>query len=100
MGELSPKVTERARTLTKKSRRSDSIALTKSLPIAAWRLPGDGLALSVIAARCHLSQRERLWHVGPLPTERLRPEYGAKGRALLQRAAASEQAHLVTLPLP
>ena len=49
MGELSPKVTERARTLTKKSRRSDSIALTKSLPIAAWRLPGDGLALSVIA---------------------------------------------------
>ena len=26
--------------------------------------------------------------------------YGAKGRALLQRAAASEQAHLVTLPLP
>ena len=47
MGELSPKVTERVRTLTKKSRRSDSIALTKSLPIAAWRLPGDGLALSV-----------------------------------------------------
>ena len=50
MGELSPKVTERARTLTKKSRRSDSIALTKSLPIAAWRLPGDGLALSVCCA--------------------------------------------------
>jgi len=70
LGELSPKVTERARTLTKKSRRSDSIALTKSLPIAAWRLPGDGLALSVIAARCHLSQRERLWHVGPLSADR------------------------------
>jgi len=70
LGELSPKVTERARTLTKKSRRSDSIALTKSLPIAAWRLPGDGLALSVIAARCHLSQRERPWQAGPLSADR------------------------------
>jgi hypothetical protein len=60
LGELSPKVTERARTLTKRNRRSDSIALTKRQLIAAWRLSGDGLALSVIAARCHLSQRERL----------------------------------------
>jgi len=49
LGELSPKVTERARTLTKKSRRSDSIALPKRQLIAAWRLSGDGLALSVIA---------------------------------------------------
>ena len=49
MGELSPKVTERARTLTKKSRRSDSIALPKRQLIAAWRLSGDGLALSVTA---------------------------------------------------
>ena len=62
MGELSPKVTERARTLTKKSRRSDSIALPKRQLIAAWRLSGDGLALSVNASHCHLSQRERLWH--------------------------------------
>ena len=61
LGELSPKVTERARTLTEKSRRSDSIALPKSLLIAVRRLSGDGLALSVIAARCHLSQRERLF---------------------------------------
>ena len=53
---------ERARMLTEKSRRSDSIALPKNLLIAAWRLSGDGLALSVIAARCHLSQRERLLH--------------------------------------
>ena len=51
---------ERARTLTKRNRRSDSIALPKRQLIAAWRLSGDGLALSVIAARCHLSQRERL----------------------------------------
>ena len=51
---------ERARTLTEKNRRSDSIALPKRQLIAAWRLSGDGLALSVIAARCHLSQRERL----------------------------------------
>ena len=50
LGELSPKVTERARTLTKRNRRSDSIALPKNLLIAAWRLSGDGLALSVIAA--------------------------------------------------
>ena len=49
LGELAPKVTERARTLTEKSRRSDSIALPKNLLIAAWRLSGDGLALSVIA---------------------------------------------------
>ena len=38
---------ERARMLTEKSRRSDSIALTKRQLIAAWRLSGDGLALSV-----------------------------------------------------
>ena len=49
LGELSPKVTERARTLTKNRRRSDSIALPKRQLIAAWRLPGAGLALSVIA---------------------------------------------------
>ncbi|MFR4663562.1 MAG: hypothetical protein ACLT79_01215 [Faecalibacterium prausnitzii] len=28
---------------------------------------GDGLALSVIASQCHLSQRERLWHSASLP---------------------------------
>jgi len=49
LGELSPKVTERARTLTERNRRSDSIALPKSQLIAAWWLSGDGLALSVIA---------------------------------------------------
>ena len=38
---------ERARTLTEKSRRSDSIALPKNLLIAVRRLSGDGLALSV-----------------------------------------------------
>ena len=49
LGELSPKVTERERMLTEKNRRSDSIALPKRQFIAAWRLSGDGLALSVIA---------------------------------------------------
>ena len=48
----------------------DRIALTKSLPIAAQRLFPAGLALSVIASQCHLSQRERLWQAGPLPTGR------------------------------
>ena len=47
LGEVSPKVTERARTLTRKRRHGDSIALTKRQLIAARRLSGDGLALSV-----------------------------------------------------
>ena len=42
--------TERARTLTEKRRRSDSIALPKNLLIDVWRLSGDGLALSVCFA--------------------------------------------------
>ena len=41
---------ERARTLPVKRRRGDSIALTKGLLIAAQRLSGDGLALSVCFA--------------------------------------------------
>ena len=48
-------------------RHSDSIALTKSLPIAAQRLFPAGLALSVIASQCHLSQRERLWQAASFP---------------------------------
>ena len=44
---------ERARPLAGKHRHSDSIALTKSLPIAAQRLFRAGLALSVIASQCH-----------------------------------------------
>ena len=55
---VSPKVTERARTLPEMHRRSDSIALTKRQLIAAWRLLGDGLALS--GASRQLSQRESL----------------------------------------
>ena len=50
--------------LTENHKRSDSIALTEGLFIAARRLSGDGLALSVIASQCHLSQRERLWPTG------------------------------------
>ena len=46
--------------LTENHKRGDSIALTEGLFIAARRLSGDGLALSVIASQCHLSQRERL----------------------------------------
>ena len=49
LGELSPKVTERARMLARMCRRSDSIALPKRQFIAVRRLSGDGLALSVIA---------------------------------------------------
>ena len=70
---------ERARPLQVKHRHSDSIALTKSLPIAAQRLFRAGLALSVIASQCHLSHRERLWQVGPLPTGRPRRNMAQKG---------------------
>ena len=49
LGELSPKVTERARMLTENHKRGEGIALTKGLLIAVSRLSGDGLALSVIA---------------------------------------------------
>ena len=74
---------ERARMLTEKSRRSDSIALPKNLLIAAWRLSGDGLALSVIAARCHLSQRERLLH----PAKRARTPTESFLRLFAQKTA-------------
>ena len=53
-------MTERARTLTEKYGRIDNITLTKGLLIAVRRLYRTGLALSVIASQCHLSQRERL----------------------------------------
>ena len=58
MGEVSPKVTERARMLTENRRHSDSIALTKRLPIAVKRPCCAGLALS--GASRQLSQGERL----------------------------------------
>ena len=60
LGEVSPKVTERARTLTEKNGQSDSFALTKNLLIAAQCFCRSSFALSVIAARCQLSQRESL----------------------------------------
>ena len=66
-GEEQGDETERARLLTENHRHCDSIALTKSLPIAAqWLFPA-GLALSVIASQCHLSQRERLWQAASFP---------------------------------
>ena len=55
---------ERARMLPENHKHSDSIALTEGLLIAARRLSGDGLALSVIASQCHLSHRERLSPAG------------------------------------
>ena len=46
LGEVSPKVTERARTLTGNRRHGGSIALTKSLLIAVYEFCRTGLALS------------------------------------------------------
>ena len=74
---VSPKVTERARTLTEKHRHSDSIALTKSLPIAVCRLCRAGLALS--GASRQLSQRESPWQAGFGRAGRLRRNMAQKG---------------------
>ena len=75
-----------------------SLALSKNLLIAAWRLSGDGLALSVSLRSPAPPKGEPL---AGRATSYWTPEprYGAKGRALLQRAAASGQAHLVKLSL-
>ena len=73
LGEVSPKVTERARMLTIKYKRSDSIALTKSLLIAAW---------AVLSCRaCPL----RRFAPAPPKGEPL------AGRALLQRAGKQKR---------
>ena len=77
--------------------RGDSIALTKSLLIAAW-----------VVLSCRACPLRRFAPAPPKgeplagrATFYWTPEarYGAKGRALLQRAASSGQAHLVKLPL-
>ena len=75
-----------------------SLALSKNLLIAAWRLSGDGLALSVSLRSPAPPKGEPL---AGRATSYWTPEprYGAKGRALLQRAAASGQALLVKLSL-
>ena len=89
LGEVSPQVTERARMLTVIRGRSDSIALTKSLLIAAWA--------DLSCRACPLSRFAPALPKGePLAgraTSYWTPEarYDAKGRALLQRAAASGQ---------
>ena len=90
-------VTERARMLTVIRGRSDSIALTKSLLIAAW---------AVLSCRaCPLRRFAPALPKGePLAgraTSYWTPKarYGAKGRALLTGTAASGQAHLVKLSL-
>ena len=74
------------------------LALTKNLLIAVRRLSGDGLALSVSLCSPAPPKGEPL---AGRATSYWTPEarYGAKGRALLQRAAASGQALLVKLLL-
>ena len=58
------------------------------------------LALSVIASQCHLSQRERLWQAGPLPTGRRRPDMAQKrgprlrGQRLLDNAPCQATVNL------
>ena len=62
LGEVSPKVTERARTLTGNRRHGDSIALTKSLLIVVYEFCRTGLALS--GASRQLPQRGSLLRRG------------------------------------
>ncbi len=94
---VSPKVTERARMLTVIRRRSDSIALTKSLLIAAWAVlsrracPLRRFAPALPKGEPLAGRSAFVW----TPEAR----YGAKGRALLTGTAASGQAHLVKLLL-
>ena len=67
LGELAgASPTERARLLTENHRRCDSIALTKSLPIAA-PAPLSCRACPLRRLRRHLSQRERLWQAASFP---------------------------------
>ena len=48
------------------------------------RVPASGLALSVIASRCHLSQSERPWQSAKFPVYTLRP---AAARGAVRRCA-------------
>ena len=87
LGELSPKVTERARMLARMCRRSDSIALPKRQFIAVRRLSGDGLALFVIACampqpglRLPASASLSLASCWPLPQQLLPASAAGGGR--------------------
>ena len=64
------------------------LALSKNLLIAAWRLSGDGLALSVSLRSPAPPKGEPL--AGRATSYwTSEPRYGAKGRASLQRAGSS-----------
>ena len=78
LGEVSPKVTERARTLTGNRRHGDSIALTKSLLIAVYESCRTGLALS--GASRQLPQRGSL---SASPLGRDVPEGNRAGKAVI-----------------
>ena len=71
LGEVAPKVTERASPARKSRRRSDRQALCQSDTIAVSELFGSALALSVSSqAPRQLPQRGSHWHVGQLSSGR------------------------------
>ena len=71
LGEVAPKVTERASPARKSRGRSDGQALCQSDTIAVSELFGRGLALSVSSqAPRQLPQRGSPWHVGRLSSGR------------------------------
>ena len=98
LGEVSPQVTERARMLTVIRGRGDSIALTKSLLIAAWA----DLSCRACPLRRFAPAPPEGEPLAGRATSYWTPEarYGAKGRALLTGTAASGQRSLSSCRWP
>ena len=89
------KAPERARTLTRSCALGLALPCGSAAPSEARSKPRpcaavSGLALSVIASRCHLSQSERPWQSVKFPVYTLRPASarGAEGAALRLSAFA------------
>ena len=83
LGEVSPKVTERASPARKSRGRSDRQAFCQSDTIAVSELFGSGLALSVSSqAPRQLPQRGSPWHVGQLSSGRAK--HNISGAAVLR----------------
>ena len=89
LGEVSPKVTERARTLTGNRRHGDSIALTKSLLIAVYESCRTGLALS--GASRQLPQRGSQGGVRVIEDSARPPLASPSGRGGAAQSAVTER---------
>ena len=84
---------ERARTLTRSCALGLALPCGSTAPSEARSKPrlcaaSAGLALSVIASRCHLSQSERPWQSAKFPVYTLRP---AAARGAVRRCAQTSR---------